>query len=251
MNTRSFIVGSLALSLAIAAVVGASTLRLLGHYFVVATLLVSEALRNLVLNLDVFNFNGGISVNIINKIGLNALSPVDYNRVFYYVMLGLAAASMLAILLLERSRWGLALRALRDSQRAASALGIAATRLKVVVFLASAGFASLVGTASAFWIGTVETNEAFNLTLTFEIIVMVFLGGRGTLWGPLLGVTTVLLINETIGIELAEITQVVSGLLVVLVVLLQPDGLIQIVRRGPQAFSVRALRANLYRYRVK
>ena len=245
------IAGSLALSLAIALVVGAPTLRLLGHYFVVATLLVSEALRNFVLNLNAFNFNGGISVNIINKVGLTALGPADYNRVFYYVMLALAAASMVAIFALERSRWGLALRAIRDSERAASALGVAATRLKIAVFLISAAFTSLVGTAWAFWIGTVETNEAFSLTLTFEIIVMVFLGGRGTLWGPLLGVAAVLLINETIGVELAEITQVVSGLIVVLVVLLQPDGLIQIVKRGPRAFGLRALRANLHRYRVK
>lgn len=245
------VTGSLAVSLLIALVVGAPTLRLVGHYFVVATLLVSEALRNFVLNLNAFSFNGGISVNIISKVGLTGLSPAAYNQVFYYVMLALAAASMLVIFGLERSKWGLALRAIRDNQRAASALGVAATRLKIAVFLASAILTSLCGTAWAFWIGTVETNEAFSLTLTFEIIVMVFLGGRGTLWGPLLGVLVVLFINETIGIELAEITQVVSGVIVVLVVLLQPDGLIQIVRQGPRAFSPRTLAGNLQRYRVR
>ena len=245
------VLGSLVVSLAIAVLVGAPTLRLVGHYFVVATLLVSEALRNLVINLKAFNFNGGVSVNIIGKVGLTTLSPTTYNQVFYYVMLGLAAAAMLAIFSLERSKWGLALRAIRDNQRAASALGVAATRLKIAVVLASAALASLVGAAWAFWIGTVETNEAFSLTLTFEIIVMVFLGGRGTLWGPLLGVLVVLFINETIGVELAEITQVVSGVIVVLVVLLQPDGLIQIVRRGPRAFAPKTLAANLRRYRVR
>ena len=119
-----------------------------------------------------------------------------------------------------------------------------------MIFMLSAGIASLIGTAWAFWLGTVETNEAYNLLITFEIIVMVFLGGRGTLWGPVIGVVLILMLNESIGIELAELTQIVSGMIVILIVLFQPDGLIRIATDGLAAFAPRRLAANFRRYRV-
>jgi branched-chain amino acid transport system permease protein len=149
------------------------------------------------------------------------------------------------------SRWGLALRALRDSERAASALGIAAPRLKVYVFLLSSLLTSAVGSAWACWQGSVEANEAFSLAFTFEVIVMVLLGGRGTVVGPIIGVALIVLLNEWLGVRFAEISQVVSGAIVILVVLFQPDGLITIFRGGVQTLSLRSLRQNLVRYRVR
>jgi branched-chain amino acid transport system permease protein len=241
---------ALALSLAIAAAVGAPTLRLQGHYFVVATLLVSEALRNFVLNFDAFGFHGGISVNIVNELGVAELGPEAYNQLFFYLMLGLAVAAMAVVLAFDRSRWGLALRTIRDNEPAAAALGVSASRLKLAVFLLSAGMASLIGTVWAFWLGTAETNEAYSLIITFEVIVMVFLGGKGTYWGPLIGVGFVLMLNELVGVEFAEVTQIVSGLIVILIVLFQPDGLVTLLREGPSAMSVRRLRDNLRRYRA-
>lgn len=241
---------ALALSLVIALAVGAPTLRLQGHYFVVATLLVSEALRNFVLNFNAFGFHGGIAVNIVNHLGLATLGPESYNRLFFYVMLVLAFAAIAVVLAFDRSRWGLALRTVRDNEAAAAALGVAASRLKLMVFLLSAGMASLIGTAWAFWLGTAETNEAYSLIITFEVIVMVFLGGKGTLWGPLIGVGFVLLLNELVGVEFAEVTMIVSGLIVILIVLFQPDGLATILREGPRAMSLRRLRDNLRRYRA-
>lgn len=245
------IAGSLALSLVVALLLGLPTLRLQGHYFVVATLLVAEALRHFALNFDAFGFQGGIALNIVDAVGMGDLSAAAYNRVFYFAMLGLALLSMAMIYGLERSRWGLAIRAVRDGEKAAAALGVPATRLKVAVFLISAAFTSVVGTVWAFALGTVDANDSYGTTLTFEIIVMVFLGGRGTLWGPLIGVVVVHFLNQSIGVELGEITQIVSGLIVVVIVLLQPDGLIQLIKRGPSAFAPRALYANLMRYRVR
>lgn len=242
--------GGLLASLVIALVIGIPGLRLQGHYFVAATLLVAEALRSLILNFDAFGFRGSIAANIVPYIGLSDFSPDEYNRIFFYLMLGLAVASMIAVVWLERTRWGYALRALRDNEGAAGALGVDATRLKIYVFLISAIFASLIGTVWAYWLGSVETNEAFNLFLTFEVIVMVFLGGKGTLWGPPIGVVLVLLLNEFIGVEFAEITQIISGVIVVLIVLFQPDGVIALQREGWRAFSPQRLLQNLRRYKV-
>lgn len=243
--------GALVLSLGIAALTGIPTLRLQGHYFVVATLLVSEAVRDLVLNLNAFGFNGAISVNLTAYTGLTALDPVQYDTLFYIAMLVWATLAIGLVIGLERSRWGYALRALRDSQTAAESLGVATTRVKLGVFVVSAGVTSLVGTTWAIWLGTAETNTAFDVLLTFEVIVMVFLGGRGSLWGPVAGVAIVLLINELIGTELPELTQVVAGAIVVAIVLFQPDGLITVLRDGPRAFAPRRLWANLARYRAR
>jgi branched-chain amino acid transport system permease protein len=243
--------GALVLSLCVAAVTGLPTLRLRGHYFVVATLLVSEALRNLVLNLHAFGFNGAISVNLLGYIGSANLDPSQYNTVFYFAMLLWAAVGMGLVIGLERSRWGYGLKALRDSQGAAEALGVATTRLKVGVFLLSAALTSVVGTTWALWLGTVETNAAYNLLLTFEVIVMVFLGGRGSVWGPITGVAIVLLVNELVGTEFPELTQIIAGVIVVIIVLFQPDGLITVLREGPGAFAPRRLWSNLARYKAR
>ncbi|WP_424139193.1 branched-chain amino acid ABC transporter permease [Roseomonas chloroacetimidivorans] len=244
-------IGGILLALVLAALIGIPTLRLQGHYFVVATMLITEAARNLVLNLDAFKFNGGIAANIINYVGLVDLDIQAYNALFFYVMAAIAAVTMLVAIVLERSRWGLALRAVRDDEKAASALGVSAAWLKISVFLISAGLAAAVGVAWAFWLGTVEANEAYNLAFTFEVIVMVFLGGRGTLWGPVLGVFIILMLNEFIGIELAEINLIVLGLIVMAIVLFQPDGLARVLQEGPAALAPRRLAANFRRYRIK
>lgn len=244
-------IGGIVVAVAIAAAIGVPTLRLQGHYFVVATLLITEAVRNFVLNLDAFGFNGGIAANIINNVGLMWMEIEAYNMLFFYVMAGLAGLSMLVVWCFERSRWGLALRALRDNEKAAAALGIATARVKTVVFMLSGALAAAVGVVWAFWIGTVEANEAYNLAFTFEVIVMVFLGGRGTLWGPVFGVAVILTLNEFIGVDFAEVSLIVLGVIIMLVVLFQPDGLSRIFRDGPKAFAPKTLAANFRRYRVR
>ncbi|CAN7218459.1 branched-chain amino acid ABC transporter permease [Bradyrhizobium sp. LjRoot220] len=259
--TAIFLINGVSLGLSVAAAIGASvliavivgipTLRLRGHYFVVATLLATEAIRNLVINLNAFKFNGGIAVNIISHVGLSAYSADAYNRIFFYIMAGCALVSVAVSLCFEYSRWGLALRAVRDSERAASALGISAPNLKAGVFLLSAFLTAAVGSVWACWQGSVEANEAFSLALTFEVIVMVLLGGRGTVVGPIVGVILILLLNEWLGVRFAEISQIVSGAIVIVVVLFQPDGLAKVFRGGWATLSPKSLQQNLMRYRVR
>lgn len=243
--------GGVLLAMVAALLIGAPTLRLQGHYFVIATLLVNEALLNGVRNFNAFGFHGAISQNIVNEVGLAHLSAEAYNAVFYYAMAVLAGLSMAIVALVERSRWGLALKAIRDAEGAAAAIGISVAGVKLGIFVVSAALAAMVGITSVAWLGTVDTTSAFDITLTFQVIVMVFLGGRGTLWGPVIGVALVFLLNEFIGVEFAEISTIISGLIVIVIVLLQPDGLVQAFRRGPRAFSPRVMAANLRRYKVK
>ena len=245
------VLAAAALSALIALLIGYPTLRLRGHYFVVATLLVAEALRNVALNMDAFGFRGGVAMNIISFVGLSELSARSYNLVFYYALLALAVGAMLIAIPLDGSRWGYAIKAYRDNREAADALGIPSTRLLLVIFMVSAAGTSLVGSAWAAWLGTVEANDAFALQLTFHVIVMVFLGGKGTPWGPTLGVVLILMLEEFVGVEFAELSLGISGLIVVLVVLFLPGGLIRLLTEGPRVLSPRALKANLDMYRVR
>ncbi|MDB5798263.1 MAG: branched-chain amino acid transporter permease [Paucimonas sp.] len=242
--------GGTVAALLVAAVIAVPTLRLQGHYFVVATILITEALRHLLLNVNAFGFAGNTALNLFNFTGLSHLQPKQYNEFFYYAMLALALVAMAMVGILERSRWGYALRSVRDNERAAGALGIAAARQKLYVFLLSAGMAAVVGGTWAFWLGTVETNDAFSFTVAFDVIVMVFLGGRGTVWGPVAGVGLVLAVNEWIGVGFPEIHLVISGLLVAFVVLFLPDGLISL-KSGFGALAPAELMKNLRRYQVK
>jgi branched-chain amino acid transport system permease protein len=245
------ILAGMLVALVIAAIIAVPTLRLQGHYFVVATILISEALRNALLNVQTPWFAGNTALNIFNSTGLAELEPRQFAMFFYYLLLGVAAIAMLAVFYLERSRWGFALRAVRDSERAASALGIDSAREKLVIFLISAGLSAAVGGIWAFWLGIVETNDAFSWAFTFDVIVMVFLGGRGTLWGPVAGVALVLAVNEWVGVGFPELHLVISGVLVTVVVLFMPDGLVRLGTDGWRAVSPAQLRANLARYKVK
>jgi branched-chain amino acid transport system permease protein len=242
--------GGILLASILALLIGAPTLRLQGHYFVIATLIVSEALMNGVRNFNFLGFHGAISQNIGALTGLSDLSANEYNRLFYYIMASLAGLAMLLVLLVERSRWGLALKAIRDAEGAASAIGISVAGVKLAIFVVSAAIAAAVGITSAIWLGTFDTTSAFDLAITFQVIVMVFLGGRGTIWGPVIGVFLVFTLNEFIGVEFAEISTIISGVIVVAIVLLQPDGLIEVLRRGPSALSPRVILGNFRRYKI-
>lgn len=240
-----------AMSIVLAALIGIPTLRLRGHYFVIATMLAAEGVRSLVLNFDAFGFRGGIAVNIIAKTGLDDLSAAQYNLIFYFAMLIVAVLATAAVIVLDRSKWGYALRAFRDNRDAASALGINVSRLLLIVFMVSAALTSLTGSVWATWLGVVEPNEAFGLKMTFEIVVMVFLGGKSTVWGPVLGAIVILMLDELIGVEFAEFTLIVSGLIVVLVILFLPDGLVRLFTDGPRAVGWPMLKSNFNRYRVR
>ncbi|MEQ8441342.1 MAG: branched-chain amino acid ABC transporter permease [Alphaproteobacteria bacterium] len=243
--------GGVLLAAVVAFAVGAPTLRLQGHYFVIATLLISEALLNGIRNLNFLGFRGAISHNIMGHIGLTDLSAAAYNQLFFYVMAALAGFSILVVWFIERSKWGFALRAIRDAEGAAACVGISVAGVKLAIFVISAAIAGMVGVASAAWLGIVDATSAFDVTTTFQVIVMVFLGGRGTLLGPIIGVVVVFSLNELIGIELAEISTIIAGLIVVATVLLLPDGLVEVYRKGPSAISIASIRQNLIRYKVK
>jgi branched-chain amino acid transport system permease protein len=142
---------------------------------------------------------------------------------YFYLILIILGATMLALRLLLTSHIGLAFRAIRDSQDAAESLGTHITKYKLLAFMISAFFAGVVGSFYAHYILILTPTAIFPVSLMIEIMAMTFIGGLGTYLGPILG--GILL---SAGLEymrfLGEYRFIIYGALVVIVVIFMPQG---------------------------
>lgn len=223
--------------------VGLPCLRLRGDYLAIATLGFSEILRNLIQNSEKLGMSLGLSIpNVVRK-------SVEDRRNFYllYLVLAWAIVALTFIVLrnLIRSSHGRAIMAIRDDDRVAELLGVNLTRYKVMVFVIGASFAGLAGALFANY-NALVTPEDFSFNQGVLIVVMVVLGGMGSFSGTalatvLLYFTPVLLslflpstqlpvfYDPTQGgvvyRELRELWQVFFSILLILVVLIRPQGI--------------------------
>lgn len=213
-----------AVSALFAAIAGWPALRLKGAYFAIATWAIAEAVREFATVSDFMGGSGGLTLPVKSS-----------SSFFYYVMLVAAAASyILCYLLLERSRFGFRVKAVRDNEAAARAQGIDATRVKIEAFMLSAAIPAVLGGINAYWITFINPDSVLNTIITDQLVVMVLVGGLGHAWGPALGAGTLYLVNEqfltTFGSSTSYIAMV--GVLVMLVVLFLPDGIVSLFRRN-------------------
>lgn len=208
----------------LAVAVGGPTMRLRGAYFAIATWAMAEMLMQLAIILDITGGTAGLSL------------PAYLNEhFFYYTMLAAALATYLgAWFLLERSRFGFRLKALRDHEPAAEAMGIHTTRVKVQAFALSGGITALFGSIHAYWVTFIDPRSVMGPEITDQMVVMALLGGLGTIWGPALGATGLWLVNRYIWATWGDtaIYLPILGLLIALVVLFLPNGLISLLPGG-------------------
>lgn len=218
---------------AFAAVAGYPALRLRGAYFAIATWAIAEAVREFA---TVSSFTGGSG-----GLTLPVNSSPSY---FYYTMLIAAALSyVLCYVLLERSRFGFRVKAVRDNEAAARAQGIDATRVKMEAFMLSAAIPAVLGGINAYWITFINPDSVLNTIITDQLVVMVLVGGLGHAWGPALGAAVLYLINEQFLVTFGSSTSYIAmiGVLVMLVVLFLPDGLVSLFGMGRRTRLVRQL----------
>ena len=218
---------------AVAALVGWPALRLKGAYFAIATWALAEAIRQLT---TVLGFTGG-SRGLTTPIRLN-------DNFFFYTMLGAAAiAYAVCYLLLERSRFGFQVKAVRDNEIAARAQGINTTMVKIWAFVLSAVIPAVLGGINAYWITFINPASVLNTLITDQLVVMVLVGGLGHIWGPALGATAMFLLDEQMRVSYGETTAyiIIVGALVMAVVLFLPEGLVSLARRARRMRLVRQL----------
>jgi branched-chain amino acid transport system permease protein len=198
-------------------VIGAPTFRLRGAYFAIGTLAVGEVMR--------------ITIGQ-NQPYLTAMSGemiANYNLPLrYYSVLGLAIVTTAAAYWLIRSRWSLGILGVREDQEAAEATGVHVLRHKLLALAFSAFFMGLAGGMFAFKQISYYPENAFVPFITFEALMITFIGGVGTVAGPVIGGIFFVAVRERLAANLTDVHQVIFGVLFVLVVLLLPGGLLEI-----------------------
>jgi len=215
----ALLAGGLA-ALGVALVIGVPTFRLRGAYFAIGTLGMAEALR----------------ITVSNMLPLVTALPADLIVAYdlpvrYYVALALAMATMLAARFLLHSRVGLGMLAVRDDEDAAQATGVNAMLHKLLALAVSSLFAGLAGGVFAFYHVSYYPELPFSPHWTFDAVLITFVGGLGTLVGPLLGAVFYVVIREQLAVALAQVHQVIFGSLFILVVLALPGGLVDVWAR--------------------
>jgi branched-chain amino acid transport system permease protein len=215
------------LALAFAALLGLALLRLRGHYFAIASLVVAEVLRELVNSMTELT-GGGMGLNL----PIPAMASVDVQaRFFFYAMLLLAAATFAATLLTANSKLGFGLRCIQQNESAADMLGVDTTLYKVSAFMLSGVFVGVAGAVYASWVYYIEPPDVFDVLYSVKAIVMVLLGGAGSMFGPLIGAAAFLSLEELVWRNYLEVHTGVLGLMIVLLVLFLPKGLLSLSQR--------------------
>jgi len=220
-------VGAGLLAMVFAALLGVALLRLRGHYFAIASLVVAEVLRELVNSMTGLT-GGGMGLNL----PIPAMASVDAQaRFFFYVMLLLAAVTFTAMLITANSKLGFGLRCIQQNESAADMLGVDTTFYKVSAFMLSGVFVGVAGAVYASWVYYIEPPDVFDVLYSVKAIVMVLLGGAGSMFGPLVGAAAFLSLEELVWRNYLEVHTGVLGLMIVLLVLFLPKGLISLSQR--------------------
>ncbi|HEX9034174.1 MAG TPA: branched-chain amino acid ABC transporter permease [Streptosporangiaceae bacterium] len=169
------------LAAVIAVPFGLLALRVRRHTFVVITIAVFFIFQLMAYNLPVTGGSSGLNAPTINY------APATYNNPFYYVALLLAVGTILASWLIRRSRFGLQLRAIRDDEDRARGLGVRVMRVKLSAFVFSAVPVAMAGGLWWYFTTLVDPSSGFNPLFDVAVALMAFLGGFGTVAGPVLG----------------------------------------------------------------
>lgn len=224
------LIGGIGASL-VAFLMGIPVLRLRGAYFALATIGINEAFRAFFANFDLFGGAVGMFFNfsVYDAYG----GAKNAGQLAYFAMLVVALATIATSFVIKKSKFGLGLMAIREDQDASMVLGIDPARLKVLTYTISAFFPAIAGAIFFFKNGLIEPAPAFELHRSIEALVMVMLGGFGTVTGPIVGAVVYerlrgfLITNPT----LSNAHLVIAGIMLLLIVLFVTAGVIGWLRQ--------------------
>jgi branched-chain amino acid transport system permease protein len=211
----AFLMGGF-VAMVFAIVFGIVTFRLRGVYFAIGTLALAEALRITVANL----------LPNIESLPGSAIARYELEP-RYYVALGVALWSAATVAALPRLRLSLGILAVREDEAAAEASGVNPLLHKLIALAISSFFAGLAGATFAFYHVSYYPSFTFSPVWTFDAVLATFIGGIGTVAGPIVGGAFFVLVRERLAVSLVEVHQIIFGLLFILVVLVLPGGLVE------------------------
>ncbi len=204
----------------LAFIIGAISLRTSGAYFIMITLAFAQMMFFFFTSLEKYGGDDGLSLYSRSRLG-----GLDLNNdaTFYYVCLGLLVGFILFSYRLVHSRFGMVIRGCQENERRMSALGFPIYRYKLVCFVVAGAGAGLAG---ALMVNQTEfvSPSLMHWTVSGEILVMVILGGFGTLLGPVFGATALLLLDEFLSLY-TEHWMLALGPILIFVILFARRGL--------------------------
>jgi branched-chain amino acid transport system permease protein len=205
---------------------GVTILRLRGHYFAIASLVVGEVLRE-VTNTWTAVTGGGMGLNL----PVMRVAVTTQARLFYVVLAGLAALTLVATIVVTRTKLGFGLRSIQQNEDAANMVGVNTTLYKTVAFMLSAVFVGAAGAVYAAWVNYIEPTDVFDVLYSVKPIVMVLLGGAGTVVGPVVGAVAFLALEELVWRNFLTIHAGLLGLIIVVLIFFLPRGLLALGQR--------------------
>jgi branched-chain amino acid transport system permease protein len=209
----------LGLGVAFAGVLGLAVLRLKGHYFAICTLGLALVMTAIVSNLEIAGSNIGLVLPLLSS-----------EVLFYELALGLLVITTLTIFWLSRSRFGLGLIAIRESEEGAAVMGVNTTLYKVLAFMLSAAFTALAGGIYAYYITFIDPIGVFDITLNVKMIIMAVFGGPGSVLGPVVGAFILSVVSEVLATRVTSIASMFFGVVIVIAVVFMPRGIADFVQ---------------------
>jgi branched-chain amino acid transport system permease protein len=222
-------------------IIGGPLMRVRGHYFAIGTIGLAVAIQQTTYLIP------QLTTDVSGTIILPSFPSMRWSieQTAYVWMVGILLVCTATAIVLSRSRIGFGLRAIRADEVAAATYGVPTVRLKLEAWVISAVFAGFAGAIWATWIGVITPASAYDLTIAVQYSVMALLGGLGTVVGPLAGALAVGLVGQLVWSQYPTTHLLVMGAIVMLTVLLIPNGLVGLLRRdrsAEEAPLVRALR---------
>lgn len=226
----ALVAGGLA-AMIFAVIIGFPAFRLRGVYFVIGTLVLAEILRM------VFDTILPRAQVLPTKIlGTYSLTPR------YYLSLLVAVLAVATVYWLSRSRLGLGMMSVREDEDAAEASGVNTQKYKLSAFIMSTFMAGLAGGVYAYYAAAAQPGYLFSPIWTFDAVIIVFVGGVGTIVGPIIGSVFFVLLKQLLSLYLPGGMHVlVFGVLFIIVVLYLPEGLIGLIRKLRRGLSSRGI----------
>ena len=206
----------------IATIVGLSTLRLSGVYFVIFTFGLAELVRQVVTWAEA-KYGGTVGRFVFIDVTQQGI---------YWMLLGMLVLVLLTGFFVQRSRLGWALKAIGEDETVARHAGIDTTVSKVAVFVISATFMTVVGAIMAPRWTYIDPSIAFNPIISFQVLIMALLGGAARLYGPILGVVPLAILFEILQANFPNSFSILLGLAFLVIVYFVPSGIVGLIDQG-------------------
>ena len=232
-NAWAAFAAGIAAGAGVGAVIGALTFRsgLRGSYFALVTLAFAEVLRIVASVAPITGAGVGTLINL--DVGARTLQFAS-RAAFYWFILALVAIALIVTRLIEQSRFGARLVAVRENEDAARALGVDATRVKLGAITISAAMAAAAGCFYAQYFLFVDAAIAYGPRISVEALLAPIIGGAGTVFGPLLGALLIKTLGEAARLVTGDapgLDLVVYGVVLIVVVAFAPHGVAGVVAR--------------------